>query len=228
MKRLVLLSAFLVGAAAVSLAGQQHGMWQASGDRPLTLVPIAGTWNADYENAQQILTIDGTAAREPHAGALSELFGSDAPAMAKSLAAPAAYPLAVVRDVKMFKAGRLEVQFKLVAGESDQTAGVFFNLHPNGDYCYARYNTKDGNVAIWKFENGARAVLVHGELHEQLPLNQWHTLQVVVAGQSVTATANNRWRAAHTFDTPIAGRIGVWTKQDSVTSFKGFKAQGTH
>lgn len=148
--------------------------------------------------------------------------------LAKSLAAPAAYPLAVVRDIKTFAAGRLEVQFKLVAGESDQTAGIVFNLKPNGDYFYARYNTKDGNVAIWKFENGARAVLVHGELHEQLPLNTWHTLQVAIVGRTVTATANTRWRAQHTFDGPVSGRLGVWTKQDSVTSFRGFKAQGAH
>ena len=101
--------------------------------------------------------------------------------------APGAFPLAIWRDVASFSNGTLRVQFKLVAGATDQNAGIEFNLKPDGSYLYARYNTKDGNVAVWKFENGARTVLTHGAEHEQLPLNVWHTLDVQVTGTTVTS-----------------------------------------
>ena len=127
----------------------------------------------------QVLTIDGTAAsKAPDADAARTLFGDKSAGFVTALAAPGAFPLAVARDVKDFPAGTLEVSFKLVSGATDQTAGIVFGLQPNGSYIYARYNTKDGNVAVWKFENGERTVLQHGEVHQQLSLNQWHTLQV--------------------------------------------------
>ena len=193
-----------------------HGLKPASPPTALVLVPVSGTWTADYENARQILTIDGTAApKAPDADAARSLMGD---------AAPGAFPLAIVRDIKEFKAGRLSVQFKLVAGASDQNAGIVFNLKPDGSYLYARYNTKDGNVAVWKFENGARTVLTHGAEHEQLPLNVWHTLDVQVTGTAVTATANGRLSVKHVLDAPISGRVGVWTKTDAVTTFKQFQS----
>ena len=189
------------------------------------LVPVSGSWTADYENAKQILTIDGTApAKAPDAEAVRSLMGDAAPGFVKALAAPGAFPLAIARDIKEFKGGRLTVQFKLVAGASDQNAGIVFNLKPDGSYLYARYNTKDGNVAVWKFENGARTVLTHGAEHEQLPLNVWHTLDVQVTGTAVTATANGRLTVKHALDAPISGRVGVWTKTDAVTTFKSFQS----
>jgi hypothetical protein len=140
-----------------------------------------------------------------------------------------------VRDLKSFVAGSLEVSFKLVSGATDQTAGIVFGLQPDGSYTYARYNTKDGNVAVWKFENGERAVLQHGEVHQQLPLNQWHTLQVNIMadytrkGAVVSAAVKGTTLAVrHTLPAPVQGRVGVWTKTDSVTSFKEFVAPGGH
>ena len=56
-----------------------------------------------------------------------------------------------------------------------QTAGIVFNLQPTGDYLFVRYNTKDGNAALWSYSGGQRRVIAHGEVHEQLPLNVWDT-----------------------------------------------------
>jgi hypothetical protein len=126
--------------------------------------------------------------------------------------------------VPAFASGRLSVEFKILAGATDQTAGVVFNLKPDGTYNYARYNTKDGNVAIWKFENGTRTVLAHGELHEQLPFATWHRLVVQVKGRAITASVNDKLRVTHTLDGDVAGRVGLWTKADSVTAFRAFTA----
>ena len=209
-------------AAVVALSAAQLPAPQL---RDQFLVPVSGTWRAEIEDGVRVLTINGEAERTaPDAAAVQGLFGAAAPGVVAALAAPGAFPLAVARDVTNFPGGRLQVQFKLVAGATDQTAGIVFNLKPDGSYTYARYNTKDGNVAVWKFEHGARTVLQHGELHEQLAKNEWHTLEVRVAGAVVTATANGKLPVSHTLPGPVSGRVGLWTKTDSVTAVRRFTA----
>jgi hypothetical protein len=241
MTRTLISAIVAIAATAVVYAGQQAAphrapqlIWESANKNFQVLVPVSGTWNADYEKYDtkvvQVLTIDGTAApKAPDADAARTLFADQSVGFVAALAAPGAFPLAVERDVKTFPAGTLEVSFKLVSGATDQTAGIVFGLQPDGSYTYARYNTKDGNVAVWKFENGERTVLQHGDVHEQLPLNQWHTLQVTVTGAVVSAAVKgSTLTARHTLPAPVQGRVGVWTKTDSVTSFKEFVVAGRH
>jgi hypothetical protein len=190
------------------------------------LVPLVGLWRAGLDEGRATITIDGTAPSLAVDGETARtLFGSGADGFVRTMSAPGVFPLAAARDVARFTAGRLGVEFRILAGASDQTAGIVFNLKADGTYQYARYNTKDGNVAIWKFEGGQRSVLAHGELHEQLPFNTWHRLVVEVSGRAVTAVANDRLRVSHTLDRDVDGRVGLWTKADSVTSFRGFTAR---
>lgn len=135
------------------------------------------------------------------------------------------FPVAAVRGLPGFTGGVLRVQFKLVGGESDQTAGIAFGITAGNEYYYARYNTKDGNVALWQFVNGDRKRILDGADHAQLPLGAWHELKVEVAGTKVTATVNDKLRLEHTLPAPVAGRVGFWTKRDSITAFKGFSVR---
>jgi hypothetical protein len=250
MKTTLLSAICATAATAVVYAGQQaqslkhvpESIWDSGNKRAQVLVPVSGTWNADYEKYDakmvQVLTIDGTvSSKAPDAEAARTLFGDKSAGLVTALAAPGAFPLAVARDVKTFPgistktliAGTLGVNFKLVSGATDQTAGIVFGLQPNGSYTFVRYNTKDGNVAVWKFEKGERTVLQHGEVHQQLPLNQWHTLQVTISpdytrkGSVISASVKGSTLAVrHTLSAPVEGRVGVWAKADSVTSFKEF------
>jgi hypothetical protein len=242
MTRTLISAIVAIAATAVVYAGQQttsqaqapQTIWESANKNFQVLVPVSGTWSADYEKngtrVAQVLTIDGTAAaKAPDSDAARTLFGDKSAGFVTALAAPGAFPLAVARDIKTFPAGTLEVTFKLVSGATDQTAGIVFGLQPDGSYTYARYNTKDGNVAVWKFEKGERTVLQHGDVHEQLPLNQWHTLQVTITGAAISASVKGSTLAVrHTLPAPVQGRVGVWTKTDSVTSFKDFVAAGRH
>ena len=242
-----------VAATVVVYAGQQAQpqspapqkiWWGTPNKNFLVLVPVSGTWNADYEKYDtkfvQVLTIDGAAARRaPDADAARMLFGDKSAGFVTALAAPGAFPLAVARDIKAFppspvktlSGGKLGVSFKLVSGATDQTAGIVVGLQPDGSYTFVQYNAKDGNVAVGKFEKGVRTVLQQGEVHQQLPLNQWHTLEVTIGpdytrtGAVVSASVKGSTLAVrHTLPAPVQGRVGVWTKADSVTSFKDFVA----
>jgi len=185
---------------------------------------LIGLWRAGTEGGVETITIDGTAAPKPSADVAAGYFGADGAAFVTAATTPTLFPLAAAKSVKGFAGGQLTVEFKLIAGATDQTAGVAFNIKPDHSYLYARYNTKDGNVALWKYEKGERTVLAHGELHEQLPFGVWHKLTINVSGRNVTANVNDKFKVAHAIDRDVNGGVGLWTKPDSVTAFRRFAA----
>lgn len=146
--------------------------------------------------------------------------------MANTMSATA-FPLAVASDVLAFASGTLRVQFNMIGGRSDQNAGIVFGLRPDGEYHYVRYNTRDGNVAVWRFRNGDREVVHHGDVHKQLPLGAWHELVVELNGLSVRGyiAADSTISATHTLEASQTGRVGVWTKRDAITAFRDFSAR---
>jgi hypothetical protein len=194
----IMLVAAGLSAGAVALAAQ----------RPVPILaidPLVGHWETRAEDGETIVVADAR----------------------KWKTEPAAtpFPVAAVRGVTKFTDGVLSVKFKLVGGDSDQIAGLVFGLQLDGTYYYARYNTKDGNVALWQFVNGDRKRIAEGADHLQLPLQAWHDLRVEVRGATITATVNDKLRLQHTLPAPVSGRVGFYTKRDSITEFKGFSAK---
>ena len=173
--------------------------------RPLAVDPTIGHWETVQDAGETIVIAD---ARKW-----------------KTEPAAAPFPLALIRDVNDFRSGVLAVKFKLIGGESDQIAGLAFGITPQSDYYYARYNTKDGNVALWRFEGSERRRLVDGSEHLQLPLNSWQDLRVEVRGVKVIASVAGKLRIEHTLPAPVSGRVGFYTKRDSVTAFKAFSVE---
>lgn len=134
-----------------------------------------------------------------------------------------AFPLAAFTSTRDFTGGAIRVQFKLVGGTRDFTAGIVFNLKPNGEYYFARYNTLDGNVAVWRYQNGARARVADGETKARLPLNTWHELVLTVRGNQLSAmVSGTALKVEHTLAEPARGRVGLWTKREAVTVFRNF------
>ena len=125
-----------------------------------------------------------------------------------------------------FRDGTLRVQFNLIGGKTDQIAGVLFGLGAAGEYFYIRYNTRDDNLAVWKFANGERTVLKHGDVHKRLTLGAWHELVVEVRGKQVRGhiAGDPTISVEHTLDVDPVGRVGVWAKRDAITAFRGFSA----
>lgn len=188
---------------ALLLAGAAAVGLMAQG---LTVAPVLGHWQHTTENGEAVVVADATRWRGE--------------------AQPVGFPLATVAGVK-FSGGTLRMKFKLVSGGDDRIAGLAFGITPNHEYYFARYNTKDGNVAIWQFTKGERVRLAEGKEHLQLPLNTWHDLEVTVAGRQVTAVVNGTLRLTHELPETVNGGVGFWTKRDSVTAFKSFSVTAT-
>lgn len=221
--RYALPSAILAAVAATAPTAESRSQQPGHG-----LVAVVGGWR-NVDDGGPAFRVDtagwsGTTAAAPLQAMASRLFGAVNDTFVTNGRAPQAFPLAVHHDTKSFSNGTIRVQFKLVGGASDNNAGIVFNLRPNGEYFYLRYNTKDGNLALWQYKNGDRARVTMGEPHVQLPLNTWHDLEVTVTGRKLTASVSNKALAfAADLPEPIAGRVGLWTKRDAITVFRNYQ-----
>jgi hypothetical protein len=135
------------------------------------------------------------------------------------------FPVAVVSDIKAADVD-LSVRFKPVSGRVDQAAGLVWRFQNEDNYYIVRANALENNVVLYKVENGKRTDLpVKGEgrtygKKAQVPSGQWSTLRVVVAGPRFEVHFNGT-KLYEVEDSTFnqAGKVGVWTKADSVTQF---------
>jgi hypothetical protein len=208
-----------LAAAGTLLAAQSRG----------SLRPVIGDWSV-IEDEGPALKVDGGAWNGETSDvdlrfAAKALFPSVEQSFVTHGMSAGAFPLAVWSEAAGFGSGTIKVRFKLLGGKTDQNAGIVFGLEPGGNYHFLRYNTKDGNLAVWAYAAGERTVLTHGETHLQLPLDTWHELVVTVNGAEVRGSVTGTpLTVEHKFESPLTGRIGVWTKRDAITAFRDFSA----
>jgi hypothetical protein len=132
----------------------------------------------------------------------------------------ATYPVALKNDTGL-KDGFVEVKFKPISGEEDQAGGVIWRAKDADNYYIARANALENNVRIYHFVNGKRTQFKGANL--PVAGNQWHTLRVTFSGNRFTVVFNGKELFTAEDDTiRDAGKVGVWTKADSVTLFDDF------
>jgi len=120
----------------------------------------------------------------------------------------------------------VSVKYKPVSGKEDQAAGIVWRYQDQNDYYIVRANANENNVVLYKVENGIRTDLplvgkgrTYG-MKARIPSGEWGTLRVVAKGSRFEVYSNGA-RLFEVEDTtfPMAGKIGLWTKADSVTLF---------
>ena len=120
----------------------------------------------------------------------------------------------------------LSVKFKPVSGKKDQAAGLVWRYRDKDNYYIARANALEKNVVLYKVRNGKREDLPlrnEGRTYGRkapVPGNQWSELRVTAKGNLFTVYLNGQ-KLYEVEDGTFtdAGKIGVWTKADSVTYF---------
>ena len=193
-----------------------------------TLTPIIGHWMTIDEGGPAFKADgalwNGTTDRARLESFSNSLFSPPNAGFVTHGTAPGAFPFAVARTAGEVTNATLRVAFKMIGGASDQNAGIMFGLRPNGDYHFVRYNTKDGNVAVWEYVNGERKVLAHGAVHKQLELNTWHELLVTLRDGNVQGmVVGTDMSVEHSLASSVRGRVGVWTKRDAITVFRNLR-----
>ncbi len=135
------------------------------------------------------------------------------------------FPVAVLSDVSAADVD-LSVRFTPVSGRVDQAAGLVWRYQDENNYYIVRANALEDNVVLYKVQNGKRTDLplkgagrTYGKKSE-VPAGQWSTLRVVANGPSFEVSLNGT-KLYEVEDTTFrqAGKVGVWTKADSVTQF---------
>jgi len=140
----------------------------------------------------------------------------------------AAYPICIKDDARL-KDGFVQVQFKPISGKEDQAGGVIWRVKDQDNYYVCRANALEDNVVLYKTVGGKRSVLeIVGRkggygVKEKVAPAQWHTLRVEFKGNRFKVIFDGK----HLFDVEDStftesGKVGLWTKADSVTLFKDF------
>jgi hypothetical protein len=135
------------------------------------------------------------------------------------------FPVAVFNDVTT-KDVDVSVRFRPVSGGVDQAAGLVWRYQDANNYYIVRANALEGNVVLYKVENGKRTDLplkgsgrTYGKKVD-VPKNAWSQMGATVRGALFTVSLNGQGLYEvedMTFTAP--GKVGLWTKADSVTLF---------
>ena len=136
----------------------------------------------------------------------------------------ATYPICFKDDTNL-KDGFVEVKVKPISGKEDQAGGVLWRLKDANNYYIARANALENNVTIYHTINGKRTEKKRSDAN--VASNTWHTLRVDFQGNHFTVTFDGK-KAIEWDDETFkdAGKVGVWTKADSITLFDDFNYGG--
>jgi hypothetical protein len=121
----------------------------------------------------------------------------------------------------------LSVRFKAMSGAEDQAAGLVWRYRDQDHYYIVRANALEGNVVLYKVENGKRSDLkpkgsgtfAYGK-KAPVKSGAWNALRVVARGPLFEVFLNGE-KLFEVEDATFTakGQVGLWTKADSVTRF---------
>ena len=134
------------------------------------------------------------------------------------------FPICIYESAK-FKDGSVEIKFKPIEGKEDQAGGVIWRVQDSNNYYIARANALEDNVTIYHTIGGKRVAFK--SINTKVKSGVWHTLRVDFEGNKFAVTVDgNKVIEATDQSFPNAGKVGVWTKADSVTLFDDFTFTG--
>ena len=137
----------------------------------------------------------------------------------------ATYPLLLKNDTSI-KDGFVEMKFKAIAGSQDRAAGIVWRAKDAKNYYVTRANALEDNVVLYKTVNGVRSPLDivgrNGGYGTDVKVldNTWHSLRIDFSGSRLRVSFNGK-QLFEVEDATFtdAGKVGLWTKADSVTLF---------
>jgi len=127
------------------------------------------------------------------------------------------FPIAVANEPSLRNL-RLSVRCKPVSGKVDQACGLVFRYRDENNYYVTRANALEDNVRLYYMPNGRRYQFASWS--GRVSSGYWHELRADANGDRFEVY----WDGKKVIDAsdktfPDGGRIGLWTKADSVTYF---------
>ncbi len=243
-RKLLILNLFLLGIACAFFAVQAQSKKPASksaapksiridvnkdkvGGESSRFLSMVGDWMVVEDGGKKVYAADGRQwLRGNPARGLAEkartIYGSKHEDFVDNVKAFAYFPISVAKDIDNFENGEISMKFKMVSGQLDKCAGILFNVKPNGDYLTVRFNGKEDNLVLWTFKQGKRSFVKKGTENVPLELGKWYDMKIAVHGAQIEGWLNGKKLLDHTWAEPISGKVGLWSKTDSVSYFDEF------
>jgi hypothetical protein len=127
------------------------------------------------------------------------------------------FPLCVYEKVSV-KDVEVSVDFMAVSGKIDQAAGLVARYKDKNNYYITRANAIEDNVRFYKVEGGQRKQIASANL--KVTGGTWHNLKLEIEGTRQKVFCDGKLVIdANDATFQDVGRVGLWTKADSVTYF---------
>jgi hypothetical protein len=127
------------------------------------------------------------------------------------------YPLLIL-DSEEFADFTLTTRFKLEAGVVEQMAGIAFRIQNESNYFYIRASGIYGTLRLVTVINGRTADPIGNDM--PIAKGVWHEMKIEAKGNQFTCWLDGKVALPPIKnDTYNAGKIGFWTKSDSVSYF---------
>lgn len=195
---------FTTGGQDIPVAAGQTKKWSfdsdAAGTLPADFISVLGDWKVAAE---------GTAPSSPNVLRQSGSFNNPD------------FPRVLVKDLT-FTDLKLKVRCRPESGSTDEACGILFRAADSNNYYITRANALEGNVRLYRVVNRDRQQF--GDAQATVTRGQWHTLEVSAKGSTLTVSWDGAPVINATDPTFARGKIGLWTKADSVTAFDDLEA----
>jgi Domain of Unknown Function (DUF1080) len=208
-------------AAVLTMAGAAIGQQPATGPRTFTFDGDAvGAAPAGFELARTGSGAEGKWVVEAD---------RDKPAnhiLTQSSADPTddRFPLAVVKD-GAYKDVTLSVRARPISGKVDQAFGLVWRYRDANNYYLTRCNADEDNCTIYHVVKGSRRPFQNKSV--KVATNTWHTLKLDARGDHFSVWFDGE-KVLDAKDGTFqeAGKVGLWTKADSVIQFDDLTIEG--
>ena len=200
---------------------------EKAGAEPTHFIPIVGNWIVTKDGSKNVLMVDGRQwKRGDPSGGLADkaraIYGSKHEDFIDNVKAFAYFPYAIAQGVDDFRNGEISMRFQMVDGALDSCAGILFNVKPNGDYLTVRFNGKEDNLVLWTFNKGTRKFVKKGSEDVPLKRKEWYAMKIAVQGTKLEGYLNGKKLLDYALPEAVTGKVGVWSKTDSVSLFDDF------
>ena len=117
----------------------------------------------------------------------------------------------------------VSMKFKPISGREDASGGIVFRF-ADGRYYVVRANALEDNFRLYTYDHGRRQIA--GASVKAPALGQWHAVRVVAVGDHIQAWLEGKLLLDQRDGHFRSGRVGLWTKADSITAFADLTVRG--
>jgi hypothetical protein len=133
------------------------------------------------------------------------------------------FPVAILEG-PILKDVRVSVRCKLVSGKVDQACGLVARYRDENNYFITRANALENNIRLYTIRDGKRTEIASHDV--EVSPNVWYDYRLEVKGDHLQVFWNGQRVLDHHDGTFVeAGRVGVWTKADSITQFDNLQIE---